>query len=106
MVRIRSPYVIVAAAVLVVAMLVPASATLMAQAQFQFIVSATDDKGVPVTDVTPKDVLMSENGNANQIVKVEPYHVPVKLTIALDNGQTSSEALAHYRTGLMAMIKA
>ena len=105
MVRIRSPYVIVAAAVLGVAMLVPA-ATLMAQAQFQFIVSATDAQGAPVSDVTAKDVLMSENSVANQIVKVEPYRVPVKLTIAIDNGPLSAEPLAHYRTGLTAMIKA
>jgi hypothetical protein len=106
MVRNRSPYVIVTAAVLGVATLVPASATLMAQAQFQFVVSATDAQGAPVTDVTAKDVLMSENNVANQIVKVEPFRIPVKLTIAVDNGLTSSDALAHYRTGLTEMIKA
>jgi hypothetical protein len=85
-----------------------ASSTLLAQApgQFQFIVLATDAKGVPVTDVTTADVLMSENGVANQIVKVEPYRVPVKLTVAVDNGLTSADALAHYRTGLTEMIKA
>src|SRR5687767_750221 len=104
MIRIRSPYVI--AGVFGAAMLVLTSAMLAAQAQFQFVVSATDAQGAPVTDVTAKDVLMSENSVANQIVKVEPYRVPVKLTIAVDNGPLSAEPLAHYRSGLTAMIKA
>ena len=106
MARVHGLPVGLAAAGLGVALIVSASASLMAQAQFQFIVSATDAKGVPVTDVTAKDVLMSENSVANQIVKVEPYHVPVKLTIAVDNGLTSADALAHYRTGLTALINA
>ena len=77
-----------------------------AQTQFQFIISATDAKGVPVTDVTPQDVLMTENGAANDVVKVEPFHMPVKLTIAVDNGPLSGDALAHYRNGLTEMVKA
>jgi hypothetical protein len=77
-----------------------------AQTQFQFMISATDAQGVPVTDVTPADVLMTENGTPNDIVKVEPFKMPVKLTIAVDNGPTSNDALAHYRTGLTEMVKA
>ena len=106
MVRFPNPSRVSTAALIGLVTLGAASATLVAQAQFQFVVSATDAAGAPVTDVTPKDVLMSENGVANQIVKVEPYRVPVKLTIAVDNGQTSSDALAHYRTGLTALVKA
>ena len=88
------------------AVLVLASATLVAQAQFQFIIAATDAKGVPVTDVTPAEILMSENGVANEIAKVEPFHMPVTLTIAVDNGPLSNEALSHYRSGLTALVKA
>ena len=77
-----------------------------AQTQFQFMISATDAKGVPVTDVTPADVLMTENGAPNEIVKVEPFKMPVKLTIAVDNGPSSADAIAHYRTGLTEMVKA
>lgn len=77
-----------------------------AQTQFQFMISATDAQGVPVTDVTPADVLMTENGVANDILKVEPFKMPVKLTIAVDNGPLSNDAIAHYRTGLTEMVKA
>lgn len=106
MVRIRNPYAVVSVVVVAVAMVVAATVPLIGQAQFQFVVSATDAEGSPVTDVTTAQVLMSENSVANQIVKVEPYRVPVKLTVAVDNGQLSGDALGHYRAGLTAMIKA
>jgi len=48
---------------------------------------------------------MLENGVANEIVKIEPFHIPVKLTIAVDNGIHSSAALAHYRSGLEGLAK-
>jgi hypothetical protein len=74
--------------------------------RFQFIVSATDQSGTPVTDLTAEEVVMTENGAAARIVKVEPYGIPVKLTIAVDNGPDSREAVAHYRTGLTGLVEA
>jgi hypothetical protein len=82
-----------------------ASAVVAAQQTFQFYISVADAGGQPVTDITEKDVVMSENGAPNEIVKVEPYRMPVKLTIAVDNGPGSGDALAHYRSGLTAMVK-
>jgi hypothetical protein len=87
-----------------------ASAVVLVSAQtpqvFQFVVSATDAAGAPVTDVGREDVLMSENGVRQQVVKVEPLAIPMKLTIAVDNGLDSGEAFAHYRTGLTGLIAA
>ncbi len=87
-----------------------ASAIVLVSAQtpqvFQFVVSATDAAGAPVTDVGREDVLMSENGVRQQVVKVEPLAIPIKLTIAVDNGLDSGEAFAHYRTGLTGLIEA
>jgi hypothetical protein len=73
--------------------------------QFQFVVGASDSSGAPVTDLKTTEVVMTENGAPATIVKVEPYRIPVKLTIAVDNGADSSEALAHYRTGLAALVE-
>ena len=73
---------------------------------FQFAVSATDGAGAPVTDLKPDDVVMSENGVRQQVVKVEPLSVPVKLTLAVDNGVDSTDALVHYRSGLMGLVEA
>jgi len=37
---------------------------------------------------------------------VEPVSVPIKLTIAVDNGLESADAIAHYRVGLKGLIEA
>jgi hypothetical protein len=73
---------------------------------FQFAVSASDASGAPVTDLKPEEVVMTENGTRQQVVKVEPLSVPVKLTIAVDNGTDSTDALVHYRAGLTGLVEA
>jgi hypothetical protein len=85
------------------------SAPLGAQAPgqtFQFIVAATDAAGTPVADLKPEDVAMSENGQPAQILKVEPFSLPFKVTIVIDNGPQSREAIAHYRNGLKGFVEA
>jgi hypothetical protein len=88
-----------------VALLVPA-AGVFGQQQFQFVISALDANGQPVTDLTTKDVVISENGMPIEVVKVEPFKIPVRLTIAIDNGPLSQEPLSHYRGGLDGLVKA
>lgn len=96
-----------AAGLIAVAMLAsPATVNLVAQQQFQFVVSARDAEGRPVTDLKREEVLMTENGVANEIVKIEPFRMPVKLTIAVDNGIQSRNSLVQYRSGLEALVKA
>ena len=73
---------------------------------FQFAVSASDASGGPVTDLKPEDVVMTENGVRQQVVKVEPLSVPIKLTLAVDNGIDSTDALVHYRAGLTGLVEA
>jgi hypothetical protein len=82
-------------------------ATVFAQTPqvFEFFVSAADATGKPVTDLRPQDVVMSENGVRQQVVKVERQAVPIKITITVDNSQDSAEALAHYRAGLAGLVE-
>ena len=73
---------------------------------FQFAVSASDASGAPVTDLKPDEVVMTENGVRQQVVKLEPLSVPIKLTLAIDNGVDSTDALVHYRAGLTGLVEA
>ena len=92
---------------LALALIGAASTGLLAQSErFQFIVAVSDKQGRPVADIRRTEILMSENGVAHDIIKVEPYPVPVKLTLAVDNGPLSVDALGHYRTGLAGLVKA
>jgi hypothetical protein len=74
--------------------------------RFQFYVSATDAQGAPVTDLRVEDVNMSENAVPQQVIRIEPAAIPMKLTIAVDNGLESEDALAHYRSGLTGLVGA
>jgi len=73
---------------------------------FQFAVSATDASGASVTDLKPEEVVMTENGVRQPVAKLEPLSVPIKLTLAIDNGVDSTDALVHYRSGLAGLVEA
>jgi hypothetical protein len=95
-------------AVIAAALVTSAVAWVSAQAPqvFQFVVSASDASGMPVTDLRPEDVVMSENGVSQPVIKLEPLAIPMKLTIAVDNGVETADVLAHYRTGLTGLVEA
>jgi hypothetical protein len=83
-----------------------ASPALVAQGdRFQFVIAVADGAGRPVTDLTRQDVRMSEEGVPNEIVKVEPFRLPVTVTLAVDNGPLSRDALSHYRAGLSGLVR-
>ena len=91
-----------------IAALAAAAVSLSAQSPkvFQFVLSATDQNGAPVGNLRPEDVLMSENGEKQQIARVEALSVPMKLTIAVDNSATSAAALDNFRDGLAGLVGA
>jgi hypothetical protein len=89
-----------------IVLLLLASAGPFAQSTFQFIVAARDGSGTPVTDLKAEEVVMSENGAPARIARIEPFSLPVKVTLAVDNGRDSREALAYYRTGLKGLVEA
>jgi hypothetical protein len=64
---------------------------------FQFVVSVTNADGMPVAGLGPDDVVMSENGVKTDGRQSGAGAIPMKLTIAVDNGLESSDAIAHYR---------
>lgn len=98
---------LLASSSLTIAIIIAVGAWVSAQAQtFQFFVSATNADGKPVSDLGPNDIVMSENGERQKVVKVEPASIPIKVTIAVDNGLESADALAHYRTGLTGFVEA
>lgn len=74
--------------------------------EFTFVLSVFDQSGRPVRNIRPDEISLTENGGAAEIVKVEPFAMPVKLTVAVDNGPLSTDALVHYRTGLSGLASA
>ena len=98
---------ILTVALLAAALTSSAASGVAAQSEeFQFIIAVADAEGRPVTDVRRDEILMIDAGVPHDIVRVQPYRVPVRLTIAVDNGPLSRDALSHYRAGLTGLVKA
>src|SRR5688572_11117173 len=68
--------------------------------QLQVFISATDASGAPVTELKPDEIAMAENGAPGTVVSVDKHQLPIKLTLAVDNGRESTQSLASLRTGL------
>jgi hypothetical protein len=73
---------------------------------YSFIISVLDQSGRPVRDLKRDEIVVTENGIEAEVEKIEPFVMPVALTIAVDNGPLSADALAHYRTGLTGLVHA
>ena len=74
--------------------------------RYSFIIAVSDQDGRPVRDLKREEIVLTENGVAAEVVSVRPFEMPVALTIAVDNGPLSADALAHYRTGLTGLVRA
>jgi len=74
--------------------------------QLQAFISAVDASGAPVTDLKPEEIAMTENGAPGKVISLDRFTLPIKLTIAIDNGKESTTALTTLRAGLTSMIEA
>jgi len=74
--------------------------------QLQAFISAVDANGAPVTDLKPEEIAMTENGAPGKVVSLDRLNLPIKLTIAIDNGKDSQTALATVREGLTGLVDA
>jgi hypothetical protein len=74
--------------------------------QLLVYISAVDASGAAVTDLKPDEIAFTENGAPGKVVTLDRHSLPVKLTIAVDNGRESTPALATLREGLTGLIGA
>jgi hypothetical protein len=74
--------------------------------QLLVFISAVDGSGAPVTDLKPEEIVYTESGAPGQVVSLDRHQLPIKLTIAVDNGKDSQPALAALREGLTGLAQA
>jgi hypothetical protein len=96
---VRRRRLIVPATVLV-AGLVTMCAAVYGQEQSAIYLLAVDQTGLPVLDLKMSDIAIKEDVGPSTIVSVRRFGWPLKVTVLVDNGPRTSEALVHYRTGL------
>src|SRR5687767_11651799 len=101
--RIRRRTALVAATtltVLIVAGLATVAAARQASEESAIYVLALDAKGAPLLDLKEKDIAIREDVGTSNIVSVRRFGWPIKVTVLVDNGPRTTEALVHYRAGL------
>jgi len=74
--------------------------------QLLVFISAVDGSGAAVTDLKPDEIVYTESGTPGKVVSLDRHQLPIKLTIAIDNGKDSQPALASLREGLTGMVQA
>lgn len=79
---------------------VGASLAISGQEQFAIYVFAADQKGAPILDLPLSDISIREDAGASHVVSVRRFGWPLKVTVLVDNGPRTRDALVHYRTGL------
>ena len=75
-------------------------AGIYAQEQSAIYLLALDQKGTPLLDIKASDVQIKEDVGPSTIVSVQRFGWPIKVTVMVDNGPRTEDALVHYRTGL------
>lgn len=75
-----------------------------AQDGFQIHMVVLDKEGVPVLDIPPSDVRIEEEAGPGTVLSVSRVGWPLKLTVLVDNGPGTADALVHLRNGLNSLL--
>ena len=71
-----------------------------AQEESVIYLFAVDEKSMPLLEIAPEDLVIREDVGPSRIVSVRRFGFPLRVTVLLDNGPRTADALVHYRTGL------
>ena len=71
-----------------------------AQNQSEVYLLVLDKQGVPKLDIKPSDIRIQEEAGPGTVVSVSRFGWPLKLTVLVDNGPGTAEALVSLRNGL------
>jgi VWFA-related protein len=69
-------------------------------------VSVTNSSGAPVTDVTPADFVVREDGVAREVLKVAPATAPMQIALLVDDSTVSAPSIQRLREGIQAFVAA
>jgi VWFA-related protein len=92
---------------LTLATVLAATATLFAQADERVIyTSVVDRDGAPVLDLTSKDFIVREDGQAREVLRVARDNDPLQIALLVDNSVSMRPSLSLLRRAVTAFIDA
>jgi len=78
---------------------------LYAQGQSEVYLLVLDKEGIPLLDVQASDIRIKEDAGDGTIVSVHRFGWPLKLTVLVDNGPGTADALVALRNGLTKLFE-
>jgi hypothetical protein len=94
-------------AVVLAALVIAASAALVAQAtQRSMYVSVLDAAGAPVPNVVPSDLIVRDDNVAREVLHVAPADEPMQIEVLVDNSQAAREYIPDIRVALPEFVDA
>jgi len=67
-------------------------------------VSVIDEAGAPVTDVSPADLVVKEDGLTREVLRVAPATTPLQVAVLVDNSIAARDDIANLRDGLKSFV--
>lgn len=64
------------------------------------VVSVLDQKGAPIADLTPEDLVVRENGVAREVLRVRKATAPLTIAFMVDDSAASRTAMMDIRQGV------
>ena len=92
-------------AVTVIGILAVLTLGVYAQSRSEVYLLVLDRQNVPVLDVKSSDISIKEAAGPGTVVSVERFGWPLKLTVLVDNGPGTTEALVPLRNGLIKLFE-
>jgi len=71
----------------------------------EIYVSVLDNKGAPVTGLTPADFVIKEDGAVREVLDVKPADAPLQIAVLIDDSTAASDATSYLRDGLAAFLE-
>ena len=66
--------------------------------------SVVDNKGAPVLNITPKDLVIREDGQAREILRIAKDEDPLQVALLVDNSATMRDRLSELRKAVTAFV--
>jgi VWFA-related protein len=92
-----------AAAALAVLLVLPAALAAQVDERVMYA-SVVDSKGAPVTNITAKDFIVREDGQAREILNVAKDEGPLQIALLVDNSVSMRDRLSELRKSVAAFI--
>ena len=81
--------------------------TLLAQRTTRLVfVSATDDKGAPVLNLTRADLQVTENGSPREVTRVGRGNAPLRIVLMVDSSTSMGPMMNAFRVALHGFVNA